>query len=153
MKNNIHILLLCLSISGCAIQHLAPEDAKGIPESRVLQKDLLKEREGRVEVRFIREGAVLSGIGASANLSINGEPLARLWEGEKFSIWLEPRIYVIGLSSSERWISTPVAFSHPNLAFRKVEIDARIGRRYDVRVDFTNWTGVPLQASSTAIEK
>ena len=151
MKNSILIVCLCLAIGGCANSPLAPEDARGIPESRMLQMDLLKEREGRVEIRFIREAAVLSGIGSSANLSLNGDPLARLWDGEKFSIWVEPRLYVIGLGASERGVQTTVVFSRPELARWKVEVDARIGRRYDVRVDLANWTGTPLKASSVEI--
>ncbi|MBK9349329.1 MAG: hypothetical protein IPN05_03670 [Sulfuritalea sp.] len=153
MKILVFALLVSGLVAGCANVPLAPEDARGIPESRMLQKDLLKEREGRVEIRFIRETAMVSGNGSSANLSLNGEPLARLWDGEKFSIWVEPRIYVIALGGSERHVSTPVVFSKPELALWKVEVDARIGRRYDVRVDFANWTGTPLKASSTEVRK
>ena len=153
MNRFVFSLLFLGLVGGCANVPLAPEEARGIPESRMLQKDLLKEREGRVEIRFIRETAMVSGIGASANLSLNGEPLARLWDGEMFSIWVEPRIYVIGLGGSERHVSTPIVFSRPEMASRKVEVDARIGRRYDVRVDFANWTGTPLKASSTEVRK
>ena len=110
MKILVFALLVSGVVAGCAYVPLAPEDARGIPESRMLQKDLLKEREGRVEIRFIRETEKVSLIGTSANLTLNGEPLARLWDGEMFSIWVEPRIYVIAVGSSERQVVMPSIF-------------------------------------------
>lgn len=149
----LFLLLLSFAVTGCVIQHLSPEDARGIPESRMFQKNLLERRDGKVEIRFIREDAVVSGVAESANLFLNDEPLAALWAGEKFSIWVEPRLYVVSLTGSERWARNSVVFS-PDMAKAapwKVEVDARFGRRYDVRVDFTNWTGTRLQASSTEV--
>ena len=72
MNRFVLALLFSGLVGGCANVPLAPEDARGIPESRMLQKDLLKEREGRVEIRFIRETAVASGIGSSAGGSPAG---------------------------------------------------------------------------------
>lgn len=146
------IIIFSLVMSGCAIKQLAPEDARGIPENRVMQKELLKQSSNMVEIRFIREEAIITGTGASANLYLNNRPLAALWTGEKFSIWVKPELYVIGLTASERWVSNEIAFSRPDSARHKLEIDAKIGRRYDVRVDLANWTGVMLQASSSKID-
>jgi hypothetical protein len=147
------LVLLSLAINGCANQHLSPEDARGIPESRMLQKNLLERRDGKVEIRFIREDAVITGVGESANLFLSGDPLAALWAGEKFSVWVEPRLYVVSLNGSERWVRSSVAFSADmaKAAPWKVEVDARVGRRYEVRVDFTNWTGTRLRASSAEV--
>ena len=147
------VLLLAFVVSGCAIKHLSPEDARGIPESRMFQKNLLERSEGKVQIRFIREDAMVSGVASSANLFLNDKPLAALWTGEQFSIWVEPRLYVISLMSSERWVNNSVNFS-PEAAKAapwKVEVDARVGRRYDVRVDFANWTGIRIQASSVEV--
>lgn len=149
---SIFIIIFSLFMSGCAIKHLAPEDAKGIPENRVAQKELLKQRENMVEIRFIREEAAITGTALSANLYLNSKPLAALWTGEKFSIWVKPELYVIGMTGSERWVSKDVAFSNANSARHKLEIDAKIGRRYEVRVDLANWTGVALQSSSLKVD-
>jgi hypothetical protein len=154
MKNLLVVLFL-LVVSGCANQRLSPEDARGIPESRMLQKNLLERHAGKVEVTFIREDATVSGVASSANLFLNDEPLAALWAGEKFTAWVDPRLYVVSLSGSERWVKNSVAFASvvSNAAPWRVEVDARVGRRYEVRVDFTNWTGIRLQARSVEVEK
>lgn len=151
------ILFVCLVLGGCAVKPLAHEDARGVPDSRIIKKELLKQQEGRVEIFFIREDAVLSGTGMAAKLYLNGELVTSMLAGEKLSVWVEPQIYVVTLALASRLddhlLNRPIS-ANSGIPFRKVELDARVGRRYEVRVDLTNSVmGVPLQASSLAINK
>lgn len=145
-------LILMLTANGCATNPLSQEDARGIPESRVRQKSLLERRDGRIEIVFIREEATIRGILSSADIFINSAPLASLAHGEKFSIWVEPDLYVFAVTHSQLGHGY-LAFSEKQLSTTalKVEVEARVGRRYEVRIDFTNWAVVPIKASSSPI--
>ncbi len=150
LATRFYLVFFLFLFSGCATKPIAFEDARGIPESRVLQRDLLKQKDGGVEIRFIRGEAILYAAIVSADLTIDKEPLARLWAEEKFSIWVEPRLYVIGLHTSERSVGNPFANHGRIEPTSKVEIDARLGRRYDVRVGLGL---MPLQVTSTALNQ
>lgn len=147
-------LLLALVLGGCgSLKHIAQEDALGTPESRVCKKELLERRDGKVEIVLIREDHAPA---LSTSLFFNDKPLAALWAGEKFSIWVEPNIYAISLNLAQKASISGCDFPSfsPKMAKEarwKVEVDARSGRRYEVRVDLQT-VGTFLQASSVAIQ-
>jgi len=76
----------------------------------------------------MRDTGFLGG-GLSARIYLNKEPIADVDAGETLSIWLEPGIYILGM------LQKPNLFGYE--VPREIEVEIKSGRRFNVRVGFS----------------
>ncbi|MBF8176927.1 hypothetical protein DBR37_05745 [Herminiimonas sp. KBW02] len=142
------IATLVLALTGCASKQLAVNDAKGVPYNRVMKPALLQEKPGTVGIVFIREDAAIQGVLGSLNVWVNGEPLASLHAGEAVRLWMSPDLHVFSLTTMTRG-SEQFRPSELKYGEKKVEVDAKLTRSYEVRIDLTT---AGLMADVTSAE-
>jgi hypothetical protein len=116
-----------------------------------MKPELLKEKPGTVGIVFIREDAAIQGVLGSLNVWVNGEPLASLHAGEAVRLWMNPELHIFSLTTMTRG-SEQFRPSELKYGEKKVEVDAKLNRSYEVRIDLTT-AGLMTDVTSTEARK
>lgn len=152
MRHYILCILVSVAVIGCSSTPISTDEARGIPNLHVFQKDLMQPREDYAKVIFLRDAGLI-GSPIFYNVFLDGRPLAAMDVGEQLVIWLKPGIYSFGVLTSESWqIVVPLwGTKSPSYFIRKFEMDARPDRQYNVRVGQSNGAFVFESVSSPKI--
>jgi len=102
MKTRLAVITLAVLVggvlAGCSTEPVAFAKAK------VVKRDNLREaytkysepKEGTARVVVVRDSGML-GSGGRVLLSVDGEPVAELWGGERIELFLPPNNYIFGV--------------------------------------------------------
>ncbi len=110
------------------------EKAPWVEHGRIAAPDLLVQREGTLEVRFVRDrGLPIMGL----LLSVDGVLVGEFWEGEALALWLSPGHHAVLCQRRVRPDKTfplqPAAWQEPGHS-SLLELEAAPGGRPCVRM-------------------
>ncbi|WP_343595373.1 hypothetical protein [Acinetobacter sp.] len=94
MLKNIYLALFILLITGCAIKPVTNENAKNVPNKRILNSRYLIKDDSKVFVIIKRDQGYV-GSACTTQILIDGSPVANLRMSEKIMIYLSPEQHII----------------------------------------------------------
>lgn len=79
---------------GCSTQPIRTELARPVSPEGIQAQELTQPSAGTVPVVVKRDDGA-TGSGCAKQLYLQGKPVARLWPGEKVTLYLRPGVYVL----------------------------------------------------------
>jgi hypothetical protein len=98
MKKAVWIFAALFMLAGCSTDPVAFSKAKEVkPDNlREAYAKYSQPKEGSARVIVVRDSGVL-GSGGRALLTVDGEPIAEFWSGERLELFLPPNNYIFGV--------------------------------------------------------
>lgn len=94
MQKNIYLALFTLFITGCAIKPVSNDDAKIVPNKRMLDGTYFIKDDSKVFVVIKRDQGHV-GSACTTKILIDGNPVVNLRMSEKIMIYLSPEQHII----------------------------------------------------------
>lgn len=99
MTRLFFIVLLTLSVCGCATTPITARYADDVPASRLMQEAPLQERPNTGRLIVTRDGGFM-GSACAYVLYLDGTPVARVRGGERVLLYVDPGAHILSTHAS-----------------------------------------------------